>query len=113
MEKGKNMLITVGSLTRHVDGCLAGVLRTLTIRTQIELRPAGGLEAGADYDVLIGSGFIAGYATIAAACIEITVLSLEFPAPVRLRAVPVTPDAADWRLEWNASQRPSPGPRIG
>ena len=113
MEEGKNMLITVGSLTRHADGCLTGVLRTLTIRTQIELRPASGLEAVADYEVLIGSGFVAGYATIAGVCIEVAVLSLEFPAPVRLRAVPVTPDAADWRLEWDASQRPTPCPPIG
>lgn len=92
------MLITVGSLTRHADGCLAGVLRTLTIRTQLELRPTGEKR----YEVLIGSGFVAGYATATASTIEITVASLEFAAPVRLRAVPRTPDEEEWRLEWDA-----------
>lgn len=97
------MLIIVGSLTRHADGCLAGVLRTLTIRTQLELRPT----AGGRYEVMIGSGFVAGYATSTATAIEITVLSLEFAAPVRIKAVPHTPEGDEWRLEWESGDQRS------
>lgn len=99
------MLITVGILSRHADGCLTGILRTLTIRTQIELRPVDGATSGPDFEVVIGSGFVAGYAVSDGASIDIVVASLEFVHPVRMRAVPKGPIGDEWLLVWNATSQ--------
>jgi len=97
------MLITVGVMTRHVDGCLSGVLRTLTIRTQIELRPVDTSDGGPDFEVVIGSGFVAGYATSRGTEIDIVVMSLEFPQPVRMRAAPRDESRFEWTLLWEVA----------
>lgn len=99
------MLITVGILSRHIDGCMSGVMRTLTIQTQIELRPIAAASGGPDFEVMIGSGFVAGYATSNGDDIDIVVLSPEFASPVRLRAVRTGVSADEWQLVWNAAHR--------
>ncbi len=97
------MRITVGVLSRHADGCLSGALRTLTIRSQIELRPIFAVGNGPDFEVMIGSGFVAGHATWKGPEIEIVVMSLEFAAPVRMRAIARGPDRNEWQLVWDAT----------
>lgn len=97
------MRITVGVLSRHADGCLSGAVRTLTISSQIELRPISPVSDGPDFEVMIGSGFIAGHATWNGPEIEIVVMSLEFAAPVRLRAIAHGPDGNEWQLVWDTA----------
>jgi uncharacterized protein (DUF736 family) len=104
--KGKSMLMTVGTLTKHVDGCLAGVLRTLTVRTQIELRPVGDAVAGPNFEVLVGSGFVAGHATSRRGVIDIVLLSPELHAPLRLRAIPRPPGSDEWQVVWEPGHLP-------
>lgn len=91
----------IGSLERHPDGVFTGLLRTLTIRAQIELRPiqSDGTRA---YAVFAAPEFLLGEGCQplepANAPIELTLRAPELPNAVRARAIHREGDG--WLLHW-------------
>lgn len=91
----------IGSLERHPDGVFTGLLRTLTIRAQIELRPIQ-TESTRTYAVFAAPEFRLGEGRQplepANAPIDLTIRAPELPNPVCARAVHREGDA--WVLYW-------------
>lgn len=89
------MELVVGSLSDQPDGGMAGVLCTLTIRTQLELRPAPDAEGGPSrFVVIAGTGAAVGEGEAMGDGLGITLHSPELSRPLEL-----TVTAADHRGE--------------
>ncbi|WP_242416449.1 DUF736 family protein [Sphingomonas panni] len=97
------MEVEAGWLEMQQDGCLTGVLRTLTLNIHMELRP---VVAGT-YQVRVAGGWIMGSAAMrpTTRTIDIDIRSPELHGPIRLRAE-MPDDGREWRLAWTPPAEP-------
>lgn len=95
------MEVETGWLEMQSDGCLTGVLRTLTLNVQMELRPLNREKPDEAYEVRVGGGWAMGEAKRdpLAQVIEIVIRSPELHRPIHLSAREQT-GRNEWRMIW-------------
>ena len=96
------MELIVGSLSDQPDGGLAGVLCTLTIRTQLELRPVRREETAGPPRFLVigGTGATVGEGERLDDGFRLTILSPELSRPLDLRVRPAD-RGGEWHIIWS------------
>ncbi len=99
------MEVETGWLEMQSDGCLSGVLRTLTLNVQLELRRAAGDERPTTYAVHVAGGWLMGEAKVdrETGTITIVINSPELPYAMTLSAKPHS-NTGQWRMSWSAPE---------
>lgn len=104
------MRLEVGSLSQQPDGALSGVLCTLTIRTQLELRPTdAGRTPHRGFDAFAGTGACVGSGEHTPEGITMILRSPELIRPLQLLAI-ATERPGEWRIFWTPHEGGSGGP---
>ena len=107
LESPMRQEIVIGCLTRHADGGFAGILSTLTINAQIELRPLREREDG-DFAVYAGGRFRLGSGRWSPASrrgppeITMTLVAPELSSPLHVvaRSDTAFPEDERWVIRW-------------